>query len=150
MSWTVTSPRWWQRSSLTSSPFIEQNVTTIPWQDTTERIPEHGDEAEAPPHIYIHTTETKRNCIEREEVATCSACWPSPGQCSITWSGLPWVYYSFRGRERLGGTSNPSFLVLGIAWWEPLLWSCPMGITGESAGLNYWESDCEREEGRSL
>ena len=150
MSWTVTSPRWWQRSPLTSSPFIEQNVTTTRWQDTTERIPEHGDEAEAPPHIYIHTTETKRNCIEREEVATCSACWPSPGQCSTTGRGLPWVYYSFRGRESLEGTSNSSFLVLGIAWWEPLLWSCPMGITGESAGLNYWESDCEREEGRSL
>lgn len=55
-----------------------------------------------------------------------------------------------QGKRESGRDIQPIIPSVGIAWWEPLLWSCPMGITGESAGLNYWESDCEREEGRSL
>lgn len=52
---------------------------------------------------------------------------------------------SMMGKRAQGG--HPAPPVSQIVTWEPLLWFYSMGISGESVGLDYWESDCDSEVG---
>lgn len=118
-------------------------------QNTTVKILEHRGEAEALPC----TTETEMDYIRR--VRGAATCWLHclslrPAQ---HWPrGLPWASGSSSGKGRPGWTSSspssPTHIVGGLLGVP--LQSCLMGIKGQSAELDHWESDCDRGGGRGL
>lgn len=59
-----------------------------------------------------------------------------------------WTLGPSKGKREHRTTSSLPRLL--IALWEHLLWSCPMGITEDSARFNYWGSDCDGDGGSGL
>lgn len=99
---------------------------------------------ETPPHIYTHSTETKRNCIERKKQVHAQHAGP-PQTVQHFERGLLGLLFLQRKRES-GRDSQPIIPGAGDCLVGALLWSCPRDYR-ESAGLNYWESGCEGERG---
>lgn len=76
--------RWQHRSFPISVPPTRRPMATIHREDTTMKIPEQGDEAEAPPR----TTETEKDHIQRKEEGLHSDCiGPHPGSTALYQEG---------------------------------------------------------------
>lgn len=129
------------------SPSQEQ-LATIQEHNTTERIVEHGDEAEAIPnhrdHDRLHWNSKKSSYtlvalpLPEASTALCREVFPAtPAPPAPV------------GKENSRRTTShfPSIVdhFVGV-----LLCSCPTGIAVESSGLNPRESDCDREGGEGL
>lgn len=98
------SPKWKHRLSLTLCPL--RRTTSIQEQNTTERILEHGYEAEAP--LHSRTTETKTDCIRRVREVAPHCLFPMPTPCREV---SPEPLLSPVGNENPGTNQPPPSIV---------------------------------------
>ena len=127
-------------------PSNTRKTTSIQYQDTTDRLLEHGSEAEANPC----TTETKRNDIRRvkknghtlTKLPLPQASAPSHGNICPEPSVPP------VGKEKPQGiTSIPSIMSHFVG---ASIRCYTMKIVGVSTGLNHLEFDCDGEGGECV
>lgn len=130
------SPRWQHRLCLTS-PHKNNNASWMTYQWENPRIWTWG---------WSIPLQRQKTASERYSshymLATLS--FPRPAQHLAKRSLLSLWFLQWEKRAQNGLSA------WSVNFWEHLLWSYPLRITGQSVWLDHWQPNCERKGGRCL